>query len=292
MHLRPGQFVLALAAVVLCAGCTLIDAGAPGRSPLTPAQQSSDSACCEIFTARCPSSDKRLNAKLWAEIDDQSLPADLRHRLAENGFRVGIVGPLLPEGLTTLLKISEHSLPDDDAGKVELANEPNVTKRLLPVRFGNPYELVASHVYDELPLLTKEDGQVSGRPYLKVQGVFTLQATAQPASRVALEILPQLQYGEPRVRSTVSEGMLRLETGREKKSFKELTIPATLAPGQMLVLTCRTDSAGSIGQKFFTELTDGQVVQKLMVIRLAQSAPDKLFSEQQHAEATEAATSE
>ena len=292
MYVRSGQFVLALTALMLCAGCKLIDADAHGRSPLTPAQQSSDSACCEIFTARCPASDKRLNAKLWAEIDDQSLPADLRSRLVENGFRVGIVGPLLPEELTTLLKISEHSPPADEAGKVDLAHEPNVTKRLLPVRYGNPYELVASHVYDELPLLTKEDGEVRGRPYLKAQGMFTLQATALSDSRVALELLPQLQYGEPRVRSTVSEGMLRLETGREKKSFKELTIPATLSPGQMLVLTCRSDSTGSVGQKFFTELTDGQIVQKLMVIRLAQSAPDKLFDEKQQAESAEAAPSE
>ena len=150
--------------------------------------------------------------------------------------------------------------------------------RLLQLRPGHPGEIVASHVYDELPLLDSDGGEVRGRRYNQAQGMFSLRAAPHAGGGVEIELLPELQYGAPRLRRVISEGMIRMEPGRDKRSFKQLALNATLAPGEMLVLTCRADRPGSVGQKFFTEPASDELVQKLIVIRVAQDGPDPLFA--------------
>ena len=49
----------------------------------------SDSIAVEKFTVRFPHGDPELDVRMWNEIDEECLPADLRERLAANGFRGG-----------------------------------------------------------------------------------------------------------------------------------------------------------------------------------------------------------
>jgi hypothetical protein len=48
-----------------------------------------------------------------------------------------------------------------------------------------------------------------------------------------------------------------------------LQIEPTVSAGEMLLMTCLPDKPGSIGHYFFTEPSDGALVQKLLVIRVA-----------------------
>ena len=84
-------------------------------------------------------------------------------------------------------------------------------------------------------------------------------------------------HGEPRKRFVGSQGALRMEVGRARRVFDELTLSARLSVGQMIVLGSLDSRPGSLGHHFFTQDSEGPVEQKLMVIRLSQTQHDDLF---------------
>ena len=71
--------------------------------------------------------------------------------------------------------------------------------------------------------------------------------------------------------------MLRLETGRPRKVYDDMTMTANLQPGSMLILSSLSNRPGSLGHYFFTQ-NDARLEQKLLVVRLAQTQHDGLFS--------------
>ena len=95
-----------LLVVVVPVGCRHM-ADAVGTSTLRPPQMSSDSVVLEIFSARFPAGDLEANVRLWEEVDEMHLPAEVRQRLARNGIRVGLVGGQIPTPLSKLLELKD-----------------------------------------------------------------------------------------------------------------------------------------------------------------------------------------
>ncbi len=278
---RIGLFALAVLAVVAI-GCTPIRP--EGKSPLTPARMSSDSVVLDIFFARFPQGKEDLNGPLWNEIDEQHFPADVRRRLAENGFRVGMVGDRLPSKLAKLLELTDQPTSNATPGETvvtDLESEPCVVRRHLQLRANQRSEIVASEVYEELPVLTCESGEVCGRAYPKAQGVLVAKSSPDRDGRVRLELMPELQYGEVQQRFTGRYGAYRLETGRSRRDFDKLAVTAMLTPGNMIVMSSLPNRVGSLGHRFFSHESSGKVEQKLMVIRLSQTQHDDLFNPQE-----------
>jgi hypothetical protein len=136
---------------------------------------------------------------------------------------------------------------------------------------------VASEVYPELSVLVCQPGDLCGQTYCQAQAVFAVLGLAQPDGSVKLELTPELHHDAPRQRWVGEQGVLRLESCRPKKAFEEMTIAAKLAPGEMLVVGHLPNKPGSLGHHFFTTCKD-QPQQKLLVVRLAQTQHDGLFS--------------
>ena len=275
--------LFALALVPLCAlavGCALVEPHAVGRSPLKPARPSPDSVTLEIFFARCPLGDPRLNGPLWSAIDEQRFTPELRRQLANSGFRAGVVDNHLPPELVQLLKLSEAPAPQQNQPLKHLEKEPTVTLRRLQTRSGQRNEIIASKVYDELPLLTREASAVRGRTYYKAEGRFALEAFPVGDGRVRVELVPELHHGQQRPHWTGSDGVLRLDASRPKQVFDELKLQAVLAPGEMIVMTTAAERPGSMGHYFFTEPTGEAAAQKLLIIRLSHASQDELYDDQ------------
>jgi len=273
--------VLALA-VVTAAGCAVI--GPQGKSPLTPPQMSPDSMVLEVFFVRFPFGEAEANGPLWDEVDEQHFPAELRQRLVSNGFRVGVVGGQIPVALSHLLELKDKPVPSGESNSTELAGlsaEPRVLRRRLQLRAGRRSEIVASDVYDELPVLICDCDGLRGKTYRKAQGLLALKAFPERDGRVRLDLVPELHYGQTRQRYVGAQGTLRLEAGRPRRVFDRMAISAALAPGQMLVLGSLVSRPGSLGDHFFTHESAGQPGQKLLVIRLAQTQHDDLFAPQE-----------
>ncbi len=267
-----------LLALLAAVGCTA-PLQTKTRSPLVRPQLSPDTIVLDVFTVRCPLGAPEANEKLWAEIDEQHIPADVRRMLALNGFRAGKVGNQIPVVLSQLLELNERPPPGDGTTTVELgqmAAEPRVQRRHMPLRNAVRGEIVASEVYPELSVLISRPGDLCGQTYWQAQAVFAVVGLAQPDGSVRLELTPELHHDMPRQRWVGDQGVLRLESCRPKKAFDEMAIAAKLAPGEMLVVGHLPNKPGSLGHHFFT-ICNGPPQQKILVVRLAQTQHDGLF---------------
>lgn len=270
--LLPAVFILALAG---CAAPAM-----EGGSPLRRAQMSPDSCVLEVFFVRFPFGDPEVNDRLWREVDEQQFPVGLRRRLARNGFRIGLLGGQVPVTLARLLELKDKAPPPGTPSQVnvaELDSDPRVVGWHLQVRSDRRKEIVTSAVHDRLTVLLSEPGQLTGQTYSQAQAVLGLRTRPLGDGRVRLELVPELHHGDVRRRYVGQQGMLRLEAGKPRRVFEEMAFSATLAPGDMLLLSSLPNRPGSLGHHFLTE-EDGQLEQKLLVLRLSQTQHDDLFS--------------
>jgi len=280
MPLSSGRTLLLLSAILplMLAGCAA--PAVAGKSPLAPAQMSPDSCVLEVCFVRFPFGDPEANQQLWQEVDEQQFPAELRRRLSRNGFRLGLLDGQIPAVLSKLLEIRDESRPTGGTSQIDLAEldcEGPPIKRHLEIRAGQPKMIVTSGVYDQLPVLISESGELGGETYSQAQAVLVVKTFPQGDGRVRVELVPELQHGELRQRWVGQDGMWRLEAGRQQRVFEEMAFSATLSPGCMLLVSSLPDRPGSLGHHFFTE-DNGKPQQKLLVLRLAQTQHEGLFS--------------
>ncbi len=278
----PARFVAIalLVAVFAASGCRLFDEQPKGKLSLGTLQPAEDAVALEIFFAHFDYGFGPYSQRLWEQVDEQVLPVETRRELARYGFRVGLVGSQVPVDLAHLMTLTDRPQPKTAETKVDLENEPLVKLRILEIRSGRKGEIIASPHYDRLPLLWREGDKVMGRPYDNADGRFVLKATKQSDGRVELDLQPELHYGKAEQRWVADDGVFRLASAAKKRIFKELHVNVDLAPGQMLLMTCRPDHPGSVGHYFFTEpVADESLAQRMVIIRLAQAGSDRAFSE-------------
>jgi hypothetical protein len=270
--------LLAFAVAPWLAGCEAITFKPKGTSPLVPLELSNDAAEFEILFVRFPVGDPELNKTLWSDVDEQAVPAALRAELAANGLRAGLIGGHTPQVLATKLAAAEdNSTPTTAAARLEA--EPAVRRSRMQIHRGQPGNIVASGVYDRVPLLVREEGQLHGDDYRNAQGEFVVEADPQADHRVKISLVPHWQFGEARQQIVGDNGMFQIQSGKRKKTFGKLKFEATLAPDQMLLVTSLPDRKGSLGDYLFTDHVGGHVDQKLLVIRLADTKCTDLFVE-------------
>ena len=273
------RLTVVLLPLLVLAGCTPLPPGT-GKSPLMPTQMSPDSVVLDMFFVRFPFGDAAVNEKLWQQIDEQQFAPDLRERLAQNGFRVGVVSGQLPVELSKLLELSDKPAPTGHLEGVtanSLDAEPRVVRRHVQSRAGQPTEILASCIYPELTVLLRRSDQLSGASYQLAQGVFTAKALPQPDGRTRLQLVPELQHDQPRSRVDVGDqGVLRLVSDKPKEVYDDMTIAADLRCGAMLILSSLPNRPGSLGHYFLT-VNDGKLEQRLLIVRLSQTQHDGLF---------------
>lgn len=278
--MRPlsGRTRWLLLAVLALAGCT--GPLKKGGAMLKPPQMSPDAVVLDVFFVRFPFGDEEVNEQLWQEVDEQHFPAEVRKRLAQNGFRVGLVGGQIPISLSKLLELKDKPAPTGGPGEIALADlgaEPRVERRHMPLRAGVRGQIVASEVYGQLPVLISAPGELCGQTYSQAQGMLAVTARPLSDGQVRLEVVPELDHDQPRQRWVGDQGMLRLDMSRPKRVFDDLGISGTLPPGAMLLISSLPSRPGSLGHHFFTANKD-HPEQKLLVIRLAQTQHSEMFS--------------
>ncbi|MFZ1933110.1 MAG: hypothetical protein WCB27_07440 [Thermoguttaceae bacterium] len=269
--------ITVLLPLLALAGCTSLP---EGKSPLLPTQMSANSVALDMFFVRFPFADPAVNEKLWEQIDEQQFAPDLRERLAQNGFRVGVVSGQLPVQLSKLMELSDKPPPTGRVEGVALSNleaQPRVMHRHVQTRAGQPAEILASSIYPELTVLLHRSDQLSGETYHSAQGVFTAKAIPQPDGRTRLQLVPELQHDQPKQRWDLdNQGVLRFESSRPKEVYDDMTIAADLRCGAMLIVSSLPNRPGSLGYYFLTS-NDGRLEQRLLIVRLSQIQHDGLF---------------
>ena len=261
-------------ALLLVGGCTRWRPS--GKFELPPLKGPTDSVALEIRFVEFPFGQPELNAPLWAEIDEQQLPPDLRKQLDANGFRAGVASAQLPAALERMLtppNEAKDNEPPADPNLVDVRKRPAVRGSLRLIKQGEPFDLIAAGEKERLPQLTvlvrNDLGEVQGETFTNVKGQFESKAFADPDGRVRLELVPRVEHGEPRQQfAQTRDGVYEYQYTPSRETYQQLAISAKLQPGQTLVLGALPDRPGSLGYHYFTEEISGRLTQKLILIRL------------------------
>ncbi|MBA4104283.1 MAG: hypothetical protein C0485_00870 [Pirellula sp.] len=272
------------AAATIALGCQVFDKP-PDKaleSLLKPVRTSTESVALEIFQARIPLDQEAKADALWERIDEQKFDAELRRKLVANGLRVGIVGGALPEDLAKLLELDGDAAEASDSQVItDQTAAPRVTRRVVQVKRLNPISIQVSELRDEAQVLLSQEGSFGGKTFRQMQGVYSLQAETVPGQRVKVRLTPELQHGDLKQRyaGAAQQGIFMSIPSREREVFDELSMDATLAPGELLVLGCLPAAKTSLGGVFHTATAAGKDERKLILVRLLQVPPSEILAE-------------
>ena len=242
--------------------------GLDGLPQLPLARMADETVVVEVALVQVPQS-STWDEKVWSEIDEQHLPLDARHRMTSNGFRAGIVGMQLPEGLRQQLDARQSSGARGVLAELSPGEDHVAGARRIQLRDGNRSDIVTRSSQESLVVLMDDGEGVVGRTFKEAQPTFTLRAFRMADGRARLELTPEMRFGPTRQRWASGEGAFRMESGRDRRTFDELTIDTVLSAGQTLVVAA-AGPARSLGGSFFASKVDGQR-EKALLIRLSET---------------------
>ena len=273
------------AAIVACAcaalgGCHSV---APATSAgldalLKPAAIRRDQVLLEIYQVRVPPERAAAAAATWSAVDEQFLEPELRGRLLANGFRAGIVGRTMPDGLAKMLNLADAPAEADGKQVIDQqAANPQVVKQVKQLGSQEELQAQVGPLQKSLQLLISDE-TVHGKSYDQAQTTYLVKGSSQAGQRVRLQVTPELQHGDMRSRYTDSEqGMFMLTVSREREPFPDLRIEAELAPGDSLLLGGLADASGSLGDAFHGKNAAGET--RLVLIRVAKVPESEILAE-------------
>ncbi len=256
---------------------------------LNPIAVSKDVVAVDFYRVRVRYEQRQLLTDFWNDdgTTDQVIPVDLRRRLAEEGIRIGVQGRSLSPTLARLLEVDKIQLAEstgriverttdmqrpktDGISAEEMLIEPLVNQQMLTLS-AMPGKSWRVNTYDDvLPKVTLfwNQGGWCGKTYPKAQGMIELSTIAYPdGSGVRFDLLPILEYGDPKQTTTMFNGALIPEFSRDRLPYDSLKISVKLLPGQWLVLGPTDEDPPGLGKSFFTR-DKGRPEQKIMVFRL------------------------
>ncbi|MEX0792044.1 MAG: hypothetical protein WD045_02840 [Pirellulaceae bacterium] len=278
-HLITRWFLFAALVPLVLGGCSLLNEPSKEPSRLPKQKLASDTVVLEIARLPLSGQDDDALAEAWEVIDEQFLAVDARRNLEENGFRVGLIDFHLPSSIRHIFDREEggsQGLNGETAMRVDGEELPVVNSRRFPR--GKRGEYIVVNTRPLVTVLHKRDGVLRGNAYHDAECKFVIRAFPQNDGRVEVEIVPEIQHGQPRQHFAGTEGMFKMETHKQRESMEQLTIRAKMTPGQTLILA-GTEPLKGPGQAFFERQRDGTSRRHAILIRLAGSQFDDLFQE-------------
>lgn len=270
---RFGLMMMIALALSAASGCSQWTTASMDSSLLQKPRMSPDTVVIELaFVDISPADD------LWEHVDEQHLSIELRRRLAQQGLRSGVTGAQLPGWISDRLEQQQKMLELDKETGTAVVAEMDGPRRL-QCRSAQPREIEVGSVREQIVLNVEDCDQTGERAFDQARCRLSLITRAQGDGRVQLQVTPEITHGTPRHRWVGSDGSFRFHLSQDYQRYDDLTIHAVLSPGQTLVLTGTGESQG-IGQHFFPtgeRIADHRPV---LLLRLAQTQLDDLFSPQ------------
>lgn len=252
-------------------------------SELPKRRVSDDTVTLEIARVSLSSADEAAIVDMWSQIDEQSLDLEKRRELDENGFRVGIISFHLPPSLRTIMKRSQGERDVNGAEMFRVDGEEMIAINHRRFPRGKRGEYILVPTRSELAVLESDAGILRGETYREAECKLILTTFPQNDGRVRLDVSPEIHHGVPRQHYAAGEGMLRIETRKERKVLEQVGFSATLQAGQTLILS-GTDNMKGLGQAFFEREQGGTNRRQLLLIRLAGTQFDDLFQTRETAD--------
>lgn len=271
------QLLLGIVLVSGCAQWSTPPATELTRLPLP--KLAPDSVVLDITFIRIPEERVDFEARFWPEADESALDPDLRRRLVANGFRSGILGSPPPVALQELLDELPMADLDDGSTRIQAGTEIAVRSHRLRSRSGHLSKVAvhSSPVPKLVALLYDEGGRVRGESLDQAQCFFCVTSHPQGDGRVQVELVPTIEYGQPRSRFKGQQGAWTIDNvSRPSRVYDDLKIDTILAPGQCVAIGC-SDTQRGLGKQFFAADAEQQEPRLLLIVRLQQTQRDDRF---------------
>ncbi|MFM7074124.1 MAG: hypothetical protein ACKO38_20245 [Planctomycetota bacterium] len=250
------------------------------RQLVSPSQPSDSDAEQSAVDSAPPAAviDRGVEGPFWKAVDEQSLPVSLRNELRRNGFRAGLLRGTLPEELGRRLDEQRASAREIDPENAPGSLESSVQR--LHSRSGKRSKLLMGEPVESLSLFIPDAGRLSGRTFHSAQCLLSVKSYARGDGGADLEITPEVEHGEARQRwmGQSHEGTYRLDANRQRWQLEKLRCRFSLTPGQLVVMSCVDPPLGA-GASFFARDDREAGVRRVVLIRLAQTQVDELFTE-------------
>ena len=235
----------------------------------------------ELTFVRYAEDDAELKTKLWNLVDEQFLPGDLRHRLAGNGLRLGLIRGLIPPELSARLTPTAEATGTEPADS-PLATDRAVIRRVVQTLAGQSNEIVVTPRVDELVLLERDSRSaaeaLSGHTYRAASAIFDVRVTPAADGGTELELLPLIRHGAVERNWIGDDGAFRLEAGQQRTVLDRLIVNLPLPADGTLIISCAGEPSSSIGDAFFRDPRGRHDGCRLLVIRLLARTTDPMFS--------------
>lgn len=286
---RPWRSVLLLLCWGCCAlnlvGCELfrespaklaaVEAGLPNI------QAPPDSMQLEVLFVERPVGDRLMGNSLWNEVDTNlNMEPEEQRDLARNGFLVGVAGSHPPVALQQLLEM--RAKPKD--GEITPAAE--VDQTLQGNRFflqsGGETQIQLSDVpYEDFQFnlfATHGAKNSSLKTYHGARCVYRVSVRREQRGWARLEFVPEIHHGMDQLRPAAGADNWELKSQPNIEKLYAQRFTVILNTGDMVLVTGRSDLAGTCGQRFFTGPEGQDGIQRMMIVRLSQMTASDLPS--------------
>lgn len=259
----------ALACLALLGGCALflppdvatkVEADRPFLPRMRPAAEAIQLQV--VFVDR-PADDPALTQLLWQEVDEVgAVPPAMRSALNENGLRVAQSGASVPPTLQTLLGLA-------DGLTAAAATDSQFNGRQFSLLSGQDSEFVIHEPRDACTVRFRLNGQDEPVEFQQASCLFKIRPVRLQDGWVRLEFTPEVRHGDSRMRPAATDEGWALRGGQKSDTRHALKFQVTLNSGEMAIIGAAAADDDTLGSQFFRREREGQLQQRLIVIRVA-----------------------
>ena len=235
---------------------------------LPAARMRPDSIALEIAIANIELSKIDQLAQLWDALDEQGIAIDRRRILDANGIRCGIAAAQMPAVFCELVEASPTN-----------GNPPPLmAHQLIQNGFGEVHPIEVSATVPQLHWsVIQADQSTRSGSCENATCYFELRTYPMGNGTAEIELCPKILHGAPRPKLSNENNAFTLRPLLDEIALAEVAFGCRLKPGETLILGPTNPSSG-LGRIFLDGAPDGSGVARLILVRLARTQMDDLFS--------------
>jgi len=282
----PSRFqslVVAIAVVAVYSGCQLVEhnseSTAQEHSSLLPPIATSPSAVqLEFVLVERPLGDPLFGKSLWDVVDQIGvLDPQVRGTLLKHGLRVGITGSAPPLELEALLELSSK----DDTDPFGVNDRGRWAGRRVTLLAGQETDVrPTDELWSECVVNVPKAEISEVRSFEQARFLFRVRAEETQPGWANIEFVPQVHHGEVQSRPSAAEATWMYRTGQKIEPVFPLAFDLTLGEGEWALIGLDGSDPTSLGYHFFSTASGQLPSQRLLIIRLAETAKFSVAREQ------------
>jgi hypothetical protein len=218
-----------------------------------------DAVFIEFAVIERPAGSTGINHDVWANVDEQILPAETRALLSENALVVGVTGGMLSSELESMIANPKSS----------------IGRRQRRLYVNNPAVLTLNGPIPQVEYQVRRSLEDSPTTVNFEQAKFSITMTPSHASdgRITLRCVPEMEFQDKKSwlpTGAVGPGWL---ASRPAERYDSMAWEATLTPREFLVIGAHNERGNWLGNLIFGGQPGPTKIQRLLIVRTGTLAP-------------------